>query len=823
MRNHCLVLLSLLGLLGCADKHPNNGDGGGGGGQAGHGGGQAGHGGGQAGAAGTAAGGAGSAAGAAGSIIPSGSGGTGGASGSGGTSGSGGAAGQAGDGGRGGTTASGAGGTAAGGGGGASGAGGTTAVGGTGGFAGATGTSGFAGAAGGGGRGGTTGAGGTSGSGGATGTGGAAGQAGASGSPGLRLLAGGLGAFGYVDGTGAAARFNAPTGIASDGAGNLFVADRYNNAIRKVVIATGAVTTLAGAVPQGSADGTGAAARFAGPYGVAVDGAGNLFVIDGYNRTIRKVVIATGAVTTLAGSPGVGGGDDGTGASAHFIGPSGIVADGAGNLYVSDASRSDISSRTLIRKVVISTGAVTTLANLPGESYDPGGYYDANSIAIDGASNLYVAYNSAVLKVVPATGAVTTLAGVVGQRGPADGTGASARFFHPSGIAGDGAGNLYVADTGNSAVRKIVIATGAVTTLSDATGVAVGFNGPIGIASGGNGDLYLTENDNTIRRVVIATGTVTTLAGAVIQPGSADATGASARFNGPDGVASDGAGNIYVADSVNSTIRKIVIATGVVTTLAGAAGQEGTDDGTGASARFYRPFGIASDGAGNLYVADGIIRKVVIATGAVTTLTTGPGRDPYDPGPSGIVSDGAGNLYFASAGSAIWKVATATGALTAVAGVPDMHGSTDGIGAGARFDGPDGIASDGAGNLYVADSGNNTIRKIVMSTRAVTTLAGTAGEFGTADGTGAAARFSSLRGIASDGAGNLYVADGHTIRKVAINSATVTTVIGSPDRIGVSLGALPASLGVPHGVAVLPSGELAIVDNQENAVLIGHL
>jgi sugar lactone lactonase YvrE len=274
---------------------------------------------------------------------------------------------------------------------------------------------------------------------------------------------------------------------------------------------------------------------------------------------------------------------------------------------------------------------------------------------------------------------------------------------------------------------------------------------------------------------------------------------------------------------VNRTLRKIVIATGVVTTFAGAAGQSASVDGTGGSARFYRPVGIASDGAGNLYVSDGIIRKIVVATGAVTTLTTGPGRAPDQPGPSGIASDGAGNLYFANGGTAIWKVATATGALTRVAGTEDQAGSTDGTGAGARFDGLDGIACDGAGNLYVADAYNFTIRKIVIATRAVTTLAGAAGQYGSADGTGAAARFDALRGIASDGVGNLYVADGNTVRKIVIASATVSTVIGSPGRFGVSLGALPASLSLPHGIAVLPTGELAIVDYQEGAVLIGRL
>ena len=163
-----------------------------------------------------------------------------------------------------------------------------------------------------------------------TGTGGTAGQAGASGLPGLSLLAGGLGGPGNIDGIGAAARFWSPVGVASDGAGNLYVTSAGGGGIRKIVIATGAVTTIV--------DATGTSV-LTYPHGITSDGAGNLYVTD--NFTIRKVVIATGAVTTIAGAAGQLGSADGTGANALFIGPTGIVADGAGNLYVSDTSQSD--------------------------------------------------------------------------------------------------------------------------------------------------------------------------------------------------------------------------------------------------------------------------------------------------------------------------------------------------------------------------------------------------------------------------------------------------------------------------------------------------
>jgi sugar lactone lactonase YvrE len=643
--------------------------------------------------------------------------------------------------------------------------------------------------------------------------------------PSLGLLAGGLGGPGNLDGTGVAARFNYPAGIASDGAGNLYVTDWSSHTIRKVVIATGAVTTLAGAAGQyGGGDGTGANARFTDPYGIVADGAGNLYVADSGNNAIRKVVIATGAVTTLAGagSPAYGTAD-GTGAAARFNSPYGIASDGAGSLYVADTTNSTI------RKVVIATGAVTTLAGAADQTGSADGTgaaarfnYPAGIVG-DGAGNLYVAdtNNGTIRKVVIATGAVTTLAG------------AAASFASPQGITGDEAGNLFVTDGGDNAIRKIVIATGAVTTLAgaagqsgaaDGTGASSRFYAPAGIASDGAGNLFVADHNNhTLRKVVVATGAVTTPAGAPPHQGdSADGSRTAARFNWPRGVASDGAGQLYVADANSHTIRTITLATGAVTTLAGKAGQPGDADATGAEARFDTPVDVASDGSGNLYVADfnnSKVRRIVVATGAVTTLA-GSGNFSSVDGigtaasfywMDAVTADGAGNLFVAD-NTTIRKIVIATGAVTTL-----VHR----VGTSPEDPASNGIATDGAGNLYFSD--HCSIMKVALATSAVTTFAGDPYTTGSVDGTGVAARFQSPRAIASDGAGNLYVADGGMIRKIVIATAAVSTVIGSPGRVGVSLGALPASLNDVYGVAVLPTGELAIVDNLEGTVLIGHL
>ncbi len=314
---------------------------------------------------------------------------------------------------------------------------------------------------------------------------------------------------------------------------------------------------------------------------------------------------------------------------------------------------------------------------------------------------------------------VSTMAGT-GATGSADGTGTAASFKYPIGITSDGT-NLFVADTFNNTIRKIVITAGTVTTLAGAsasgavndTGSAARFNEPYGITTTDGTTLYVSDfGNNMIRSINVATGTVTTLAG-VSTAGSKDDIGTKASFSGPRGITTDGA-NLYVADSGNHTIRKIVIATGTVTTLAGSS-TTGKTDNNGTSATFYTPDGLTCDGT-NLYVTDSTnhnIRKITISTTAVTTI----------------------------AGSTISGAAP---------------GSTDGIGTAATFNSPGGITTDGT-SLYVADSKNNIIRKVDIITGAVTTVAGS-GSPGLASGDGSAASFSQPMGITTDGA-NLFVTD----------------------------------------------------------------
>lgn len=310
--------------------------------------------------------------------------------------------------------------------------------------------------------------------------------------------------------------------------------------------AAATVTTLAGAPAQNAhADGAGPDARFSGPAGVALDAAGNLYVADAFNHRIRKITPA-GSVSTLAGS-GSEGSANGAGEVAQFYYPMGVAVDSAGNVLVADFGGHRI------RKVT-PAGEVSTLAGSGARGAANGeassaSFSEPHGIAVDADDNVYVAeWGSHRIRKITPEGQVSTLAGS-GSAGAANGTGVDASFDRPLGVAVDRAGNVYVADGQNSLIRKIT-PDGVTTTLAGAV-----FYEPRGVAVDVDGYVYVADTENNVIRRVSPTGTVTTLAGAT--SGHDDGVGASASFFGPNGIAIDSTGVIYVADNFNSIIRKI--------------------------------------------------------------------------------------------------------------------------------------------------------------------------------------------------------------------------------------------------------------------------
>ena len=332
------------------------------------------------------------------------------------------------------------------------------------------------------------------------------------------------------------------------------------------------------------------------------------------------------------------------------------------------------------------------------------GYFTSpTSVGADGSGNLYVSDSSAqTIQKISTTGQVTMVAGAPGQSGSANGTGSAARFNQPAALVAAADGSLSVSDTANDLIRSITV-SGNVTVLAgtagsagavDGTGAAARLSSPLGIARDSSGTLFASDSANQTIRKITAGGVVTTFAGSAGASGAADGAGASARFSNPTGIAVDAAGNVYVADAANNTIRKIT-PDGTVSTLAGLAGAAGAQDGTGGGARFSNPGGLAVSSSGDLYLAD--------------------------------------------TGNSIIRKITAAGVVSTIAGLPGIPGLMDGAGGYAWFDHPEGLALGTDGNLYVADTGNAMIRKVAL-TGSVATMALSAGtptsQSGSPDSTG---------------------------------------------------------------------------------------
>ncbi len=753
------------------------------------------------------------------------------------------------------------------------------------------------------------------------------------------------------------------------------------------------ITTVAGNGTQGYSGDNGLAtsAELYSPNRVAVDSGGNLYIADAYNQSIRKVDVS-GTITTVAGNGTAGySGDGGPATSAELNLPSGVAVDKAGNLYIADYSNNRIRvvnmqpTSITIAGIAISAGSIATVAGTGTAAHNgdngpatSAGLWDPDGVAVDRTGNIYIAdYANCRIRKVDTTGIITTIAGVgpvpqgySGDGGPST----SAELLGPTDLAVDIAGNVYIADYNNFRIRVVnmqpssimiagvTISAGSIATVAgngtpgyngdNIAATSAELYGPISVVVDSTGNFYIGEYDNSLGnrvRKVDVSGTITTLAGNGTAGYSGDGGPAtSAELWDPVGMALDSMGNLYIADYFNFRVRKVIsgqgpanfgqvnlgahstrnvfllidtaltlssvqangdysvlsntcalntplsvdtvcalqvqftptkpgqrwfplvltdtssnkysfslegtgigpalaFTPGIITTVAGTGKHGFNGDNIAAtSAELNYPNGVMVDGAGNLYIADaGNYRIRKVDTNGTITTVAGNGATGYsgDNGPATsaeffvakVVMDSAGNLYFADTGNSRIRKVDANGIITTVAGNGTAGYNGDNIAAAsAELNSPLDVAVDSGGNLYIADSYNQSIRKVNAS-GIITTVAGNGATGYSGDnGPATSAHFHDPVNVALDSAGNLYIADLYnqrirvvnmqpssiTIAGVTIAAGSIATVAGNGTAgySGDGGPATSAELNAPGGMAVDAAGNIYITDCNYNHI-----
>jgi sugar lactone lactonase YvrE len=571
----------------------------------------------------------------------------------------------------------------------------------------------------------------------------------------VSVLAGSLAEKGHRDGQGTEALFTAPVALAVR-ADTLYVAD-WNHTVRRITGAssgTPSVSTLAGQPGSpGAEDGIGDAARFNGPSGLALDPEGGLYVADEASHTIRRIDIGTRQVTTYAGHPFSAGSVDGERIEARFRGPRGLHMGVTDRLLVADTGNHQVRSidRLGVVRTVAGQAQVAGLRDTAAAAAN----FSSPTFALQLADGIYVADSGNHVIRYVSEGRVSTVAGT-GQPGNTDGQPLQARFNTPVALADADSGGLLVADLLNHAIRYV---PGRTTALS-----------------------------------------ITTLAGQPPRPGAQDGHWSVAGFRAPTGLAAAPGGGLWLADAGNHVIRRIDA--GQVSTRAGQPGVAGQQDGPGPQASFNAPTGVAVDGAGHVWVAQsGAVRRIG-SDGAVATVVQAAASSGLLATPRGIAIGPGGEAYVADPSTHRIVRVQLSGAVTALAG-DGSDGHADGSGEGARLRAPEGIAYDPvSGILYVADTGNHVIRRIGLGGE-VSTWVGAPGQPGSADGPGAAARLREPAALTVGRGGHVYVADrgNYTIRRIT-PAGEVATIAGQAGVSGFAPGPLPGLLARPTGIVV---------------------
>ena len=707
----------------------------------------------------------------------------------------------------------------------------------------------------------------------------------------------GTGLVGYTGDGGPAtqAQIHAPYAMVKDASGNLYFSDQGNHMVRKVAAGTGIISVVAGNGYSGYTGdgGQASSAELSYPTGLALDKLGNLFIADGGAATVREVNLSSGIITTYAGNPNATSPGDGGPATAAALGYINAIAmDASQNLY--------IASYSTIRQVNSGTGIITTIAGngLYGYGGDGGPasnaqFYEIYGLAFDAAGNLYVADTAnniirkiaAVNSLISTSSIVTTVAGTPPRNGAQSsgysgdgGPATSAKLNDPVAVALDSSGDLFISDSNNNVIREVTASNGLINSVAgngicdtlggDGTAAtAASLCYPLGITVDGSGNLFVADQTDRIREIAMSSNTPTTQAAAptlslaagtyanaqtvtitdttpgasiyVTVDGTTPTTGGAHGYSLPINVT--GVVTVkaiatapgYVTSNAVSATYKVSAFSPVITTVAGS----GTAGFYGAGRPALQmllgsPKGVALDKAGNLYISDatnGVVWVISASTGTASIFAgTGVWGYTGDGGPAvnaelslpeGIAFDNAGNLYIADTfNNVIRKVTSSTGIISTVAGkqYPTYGQIGDGGPAtSASLMNPTNIAFDAPGNLYIADTYNDRVREVSATTGIITTVAGN----GTAavSGDGGPATSAGLQppdSLAIDQSGNIYVASsyGARIRKITSSTGQINTIAGFEDVPGETGDGGPASIAeiMPRGLTLDSTGNLYV-------------
>ncbi|HUA83172.1 MAG TPA: Ig-like domain-containing protein [Bryobacteraceae bacterium] len=585
----------------------------------------------------------------------------------------------------------------------------------------------------------------------------------------------GVAGFSGDGGPATAAELDTPQGVALDSNGNLYIADYYNERVRKVVLSTGVIATVAGnGNYQYSGDGAAATAAGVDPFDVAVDSTGNLYIADNYNSRIRKVTASTQNISSLAGSKTFGNSGNGTATGSVLDGPQGISVDANANVYFVDFYNNQVKMiNQAANKIAVVAGSGNYGYGEPQLDGDGGPALAANllypySTSIEPDGNLLILSWFELWRVT-SDGNIHFLAGsdTLGFSGDG-GAASSATFAVPVFVTAAPNDDILLADLGNYRVRRIrsnIINTVAGTAIADNIPATSAFlNSPEGILPNGKGGLFIADTgDSRIREV--SSGTIQAFYGTGVRGSN------PGQMYFPEGMAQDPQGNLYFTDTGNNRVLRLLFGATTPSVFAGTgtAGFAG-DGGYAPNAELNGPTGVAADANGNIYIAEaGNLRIRVVNSNQQISTYAGTGGAGFsgDGGPAKNAKIAPndvvvynGSLYVADTGNnRVRKIDLSSGVITTVAGVGTPGYSGDGATATtAQLDTPLSIALDAAGNLYIADWNNSVIRKVTNGV--ISTVAGVPGQFAFSAETGTALGVPiDPQRIVVDGSGNIYFAD----------------------------------------------------------------